>query len=76
MLIIIFGYGIGTVLDNYLLARGKGERNWEKGRGDDPYWDKSIDDLRGIEKISPDPNERERVKKSIRKQKQKKDKCP
>jgi RHS repeat-associated protein len=69
------GYGIGTVLDNYLLARGKGERNWEKGRGDDPYWDKSIDDLKGIEKKSPDPNERERAKK-IRKQKQKKDKCP
>jgi hypothetical protein len=50
----------------------RGERNWEKGRGDDPYWDKTPAELRDIEKDpNSTPSERERAKR-IRKQKEKK----
>lgn len=49
---------------------GKGERNWERGRGDDPFWDLSIEELRDIEKNSCSSRERERARR-IRKQKQK-----
>ncbi|MBI5893623.1 MAG: hypothetical protein HZB79_08240 [Deltaproteobacteria bacterium] len=49
----------------------KGERNWEKGRGDDPFWNKSPEELREIERKGT-ASEKERAKK-IRKQKEKKD---
>ena len=51
-------------------AQGKGERDWGKRRGDDPLWDKTIKELKEIEKKSPDPKERERAKK-VRKMKEK-----
>jgi len=60
-------------IKNWFESQGKGERNWEKGRGDDPFWNLSPDQLRYIEKHSKDPKERERAKR-IRKQKEKK-KC-
>ena len=55
-----------------LIKKAKGERNWEKGRGDDPLWDLSADQLKSIED-SPllPPDLRKRAKK-IRKIKQKK----
>jgi RHS repeat-associated protein len=59
-------------------ARRKGERGLEKGRGDDPFWQLSPEELR---KIRDDPastaRERERARK-IEKQKRKKerDECP
>jgi len=41
-------------------VKGKGERNLEKGRGDDPYWSLSPQDLRDIEKApNSTPNQRE-----------------
>jgi hypothetical protein len=49
----------------------KGERSWEKARGDDPFWEKSVQELQLIEQTTDDPNVRERAKR-IRKQKQKK----
>jgi RHS repeat-associated protein len=51
---------------------GKGERSWEKGRGDDPYYEKTPEQLREIEK---DPNSTPQQKaraRRIRKQKGKK----
>jgi len=42
----------------------KGERNWEKGRSDDPMSDLSIDDL---DKILKDPNRSPQDKKKARK---------
>jgi RHS repeat-associated protein len=50
---------------------GKGERNWEKGRGDDVFWGYDTEKLREIEKTTTDPKVRERAKR-IRKQKEKK----
>lgn len=39
---VILGTTIGQhLVDNILESRGKGERNWEKGRGDDEFWDKT-----------------------------------
>jgi hypothetical protein len=49
----------------------KGERNWEKGRGDDPYWDLPPDDLRKIENDPKStPSQKDRARR-IRKQKEK-----
>jgi RHS repeat-associated protein len=77
------GYAIGSLLDLIAeepipsacyFAKEKGERRWEKGRGDDPFWNLTPDDLRKIER---DPNksrdERNRARK-IRKMKEKKSK--
>ena len=58
------------VVDN-IYNMGKGERNWEKARGDDPFWDLDSDKLREIEKTTTDPKVKERAKR-IRKQKEKK----
>jgi len=58
------------LLWNDFILWAKGERNWERGRGDDPYWDLPIDELKEIEKTGT-PSERERAKR-IRKQKEKK----
>jgi hypothetical protein len=53
----------------------KGERNWEKGRGNDPFWDETqypIDVLKRMERNRDlDANIRERAKR-IRKQREKK----
>ena len=50
---------------------GKGERGWERGRGDDPYWDLSPEDLRKIENDPKStPSQKERARR-IRKQKEK-----
>jgi RHS repeat-associated protein len=50
---------------------GKGERNWEKGRGDDPFWDLTPEGLRAIENDPKStPREKERARR-IRKQKEK-----
>ena len=78
------GYNVGDALadfvyDNFIrdpaidpFTNGKGERNWEKGRGDDWMWDLTPDELREIERDPKStPNERERAKR-IRKQKEKK----
>lgn len=50
----------------------EGERNWEKAKGQDPFWDLSVDELKKIErdKRNNTAKVRERAKK-IRKQKQK-----
>jgi len=72
----LIGAACGAVAGQYLwdtFFQGKGERNWEKGKGDDPLWGKTPDQLRDIERTSPDPNERNRARK-IRKQKEKKEK--
>ncbi len=48
----------------------KGERNWEKARGDDPYWSMTPADLRKIENDPRStPAQKERAKR-IRKQKE------
>jgi RHS repeat-associated protein len=66
--LVTVGLGLYEIYD-----ATKGERSWEKGRGDDPYWEKSEDELRDIEN---DPKstakEKERARR-IRKQKKKKD---
>jgi RHS repeat-associated protein len=52
-------------------AHGKGERNWEKARGDDPYWNLDVKQLDKIIKDSNSTqNEKERARK-IKKQKSK-----
>ena len=42
---------------------GKGERGWEKARGDDPFYGKDVKQLKDIEKNHPDPKVRDRAKK-------------
>ena len=52
----------------------RGERNWEKGKGDDPFWNYPLEELRKIERDkSLDWRIRERAKR-VRKQREKKGK--
>ena len=67
-----FGEWLGTEISDIIYPmQGKGERGWEKARGDDPYWGLTKEQLRNIERTG-NPREKERAKR-IRKQKQKKD---
>jgi len=67
------GAAIGHALEEtWNLTFAEGERGWEKGRGDHPFYDLSIDQLKKIER---DPRSTQRDKESarrIRKQKEKK----
>ena len=65
----MIGNAIGNLLDQNFLA--KGERGWEKGRGDDELWEKTPEELKEIEKKDSDPGRRCRARK-IRKMKEKK----
>jgi len=67
------GHALGSAADGIIYSKGKGERNWEKGRGDDEFWGKTPEELREIEKGTDDAKVRERAKR-IRKQKEKNEK--
>jgi len=74
---VIEGATIGGIIGGEigaLTSQMKGERNWEKGRGDDPYWSKTPDELKQIENdANSTPAECARAKR-IRKQKERKQK--
>ncbi len=52
-------------------SKGKGERGWEKGRGDDPYWNLTPERLKEIENSPNSTPEQKMRAKKIRKMKQK-----
>ena len=54
-----------------IIQERRGERNQEKGRGDDPYWDKSEEELRNIEKKQEAKNKRKERKELENKNKRK-----
>jgi hypothetical protein len=65
------GLSIVNSPEIFVCNMGKGERGWEKGRGDDPFWDLSPDQLKAIERDPKStPSQKERARR-IRKQKEK-----
>jgi hypothetical protein len=63
--------GLQQTWDACYYSKRKGERRWEKGRGDDPFWDLLPETLRRIENDpSRSSDERNRARK-IRKMKEK-----
>jgi len=66
----LIGAGLGIELGNVMESRG--ERNWGKAKGQDPFWDKSIEELKKIERNKNNSAEERARAQRIRKQKSKK----
>ncbi|MBI3352238.1 MAG: hypothetical protein HY036_06640, partial [Nitrospirae bacterium] len=84
----VVGAAIGDKIDDAIrdyigsityFGKQKGERNWDSGKGDDPYYDKdkySNEDLKKIERDKKNYSREERKRaQRARKQREKKEKC-